>query len=146
MHRLQNLTSLESLFLNGFSNLISFSQGRLPRLNLTLFIIWQFEKLKLLPEGMHILFPSLPSLQLYDCPEIESFPEGGLPFSLHLLAIRNCSKLTSRRREWDLQRLLYLKHFTLAGDRWGESFPEDGVESFPEEGLLPSTLMSLCVE
>ncbi|CAL5444307.1 unnamed protein product [Camellia sinensis] len=126
---LQNLTSLESLFLNGFSNLISFLRGGLPGLNLTDFRIWHCEKLK--------------SLQ------IESFPEGGLPASLHSLEITNCSKLIARRREWDLQRLPSLRHFTLAGKyvmEWGESFREDGVESFPEEGLLPLTLMSLWIE
>ncbi|KAL7162008.1 hypothetical protein ACSBR2_042473 [Camellia fascicularis] len=143
---LQNLTSLESLSLNGFPNLISFPRGGLPGLNLTHFTIWHCAKLKSLPEGMHTLFPSLQSLVLSGCPEIESFPEGGLPSSLHSLKIRNCSKLTARRREWDLQRLPSLRHFTLAGQRRGESFPEDGVESFPEEGLLPSTLMSLRIE
>ncbi|KAF5932693.1 hypothetical protein HYC85_028864 [Camellia sinensis] len=143
---LQNLTSLESLFLNGFSNLISFPRGGLPGLNLTDFTIWHCAKLKSLPEGMHTLFPSLQSLELYDCPEIESFPEGGLPSSLHSLEIRNCGKLTARRREWDLQRLPSLRHFRLVGEYWRQFFPEDGVESFPEEGLLPSTLMSLSIE
>ncbi|CAL5361708.1 unnamed protein product [Camellia sinensis] len=112
-------------------------------------MIWHCEKLKSLPEGMHTLFPSLQSLELYGCPEIESFPEGGLPASLHSLEITNCSKLIARRREWDLQRLPFLRHFTLAGKyvmEWGESFLEDGVESFPEEGLLPLTLMSLWIE
>ncbi|CAL5444297.1 unnamed protein product [Camellia sinensis] len=146
---LQNMTSLESLFLNGFFNLISFPRGGLPRLNLTKFTIWQCWKLKSLPEGMHTLFPSLQSLELMDCPEIECFPESGLPSSLDSLEIKNCSKLTARRREWDLQRLPSLTHFRLAGEHvrnWGQSFPEDGVESFPEEGLLPSTLMSLRIE
>ncbi|XP_028118906.1 putative disease resistance protein At3g14460 [Camellia sinensis] len=146
---LQNLTSLESLFLNGFFNLISFPRGGLPRLNLTKFTIWQCWKLKSLPEGMHTLFPSLQSLELMDCSEIECFPESGLPSSLDSLEIENCSKLTARRREWDLQRLPSLRHFRLAGEHvrnWGQSFPEDGVESFPEEGLLPSTLMSLRIE
>ncbi|KAI7985761.1 putative disease resistance protein [Camellia lanceoleosa] len=143
---LQNLTSLESLFLNGFSNLISFPRGGLPGINLTDFTIWHCAKLKSLPERMHTLFPSLQSLELYDCPEIESLPEGGLPSSLHSLEIRNCSKLTARRREWDLQRLPSLRHFRLVGEYWRQFFPEDGVESFPEEGLLPSTLMSLSIE
>ncbi|CAL5361710.1 unnamed protein product [Camellia sinensis] len=143
---LQNLTSLESLFLNGFSNLIFFPRGGLPGLNLTDFTIWHCAKLKSLPEGMHTLFPSLQSLELYDCPEIESFPEGGLPSSLHSLEIRNCGKLTARRREWDLQRLPSLRHFRLVGEYWRQFCPEDGVESFPEEGLLPSTLMSLSIE
>ncbi|CAL5361697.1 unnamed protein product [Camellia sinensis] len=104
---LQNLTSLEFLYLHGFSNLISFPRGGLPGLNLTHFWFGRCKKLKSLPEGMHTLFPSLQSLKLWGCPEIESFPEGGLPSSLP-------------RHRW--------------------------VESFPEEGLLPSTLMSLRIE
>ncbi|XP_028099995.1 putative disease resistance RPP13-like protein 1 isoform X2 [Camellia sinensis] len=135
---LQNLASLESLFLSGFSNLISFPQGGLPGLKLTNFRIRQCKKLESLPEGMHALFPSLQSLELVGCREIKSFPEGGLPSSLRSLEIQNCSKLTVRRREWDLQRLPSLRHFRLVGG--------DGVESFPEEGLLPATLMSLRID
>ncbi|KAF7132121.1 hypothetical protein RHSIM_Rhsim09G0040600 [Rhododendron simsii] len=51
------------------------------------------KKLKALPEQMHTLLPSLQSLTLIDCPEIESFPEGGLPSKLDNLYIRNCKKL-----------------------------------------------------
>ncbi|THF97519.1 hypothetical protein TEA_007740 [Camellia sinensis var. sinensis] len=94
-------------------------------------------------------FPKLRSLEIESCrnfEKIESFPEGGLPSSLHSLEIRNCGKLTARRREWDLQRLPSLRHFRLVGEYWRQFFPEDGVESFPEEGLLPSTLMSLSIE
>ncbi|KAI8025421.1 putative disease resistance protein [Camellia lanceoleosa] len=149
---LQNLTSLESLLLNGLSNnMVSFPQGGLPLPNLTNFSIYGCYKLKSLPEGMHTLLPSLKSLDLYNCPEIESFPEGGLPSNLSSLEIWNCSKLTACRREWNLQRLPSLRHFTLTGEYDGLSFPEDGmeffpkdrVESFPEEGLLPSTLITL---
>ncbi|GMQ09405.1 hypothetical protein CsSME_00052795 [Camellia sinensis var. sinensis] len=116
MLRLQNLTSLESLFLNGFSNLIYFPQGGLLGLNLIDFRIWRCEKLKLLPEGMHTLFPYLQSLELYGCLEIESFPESGLPSSLHSLEIQNCNKLTTHQKEWDLQRLHSFRQFTLAGN------------------------------
>ncbi|XP_016478649.2 putative disease resistance RPP13-like protein 1 [Nicotiana tabacum] len=73
------------------------------------------EKLKSLPEHMQELLPSLKKLELYDCPEIESFPEGGLPFSLEVLKIELCKKLVNGRKEWGLQRLpclteLYIKH------------------------------------
>ncbi|CAL5381766.1 unnamed protein product [Camellia sinensis] len=143
---LQNLTSLESLLLNGLSdNMVSFPRGGLPLPNLTNFSIWCCYKLKSLPEGMHTLLPSLKSLELSDCPEIESFPEGGLPSNLSSLEIRNCSKLTARRREWNLQRLPSLRHFTLTGE-YNMSFPEDGMDFFPEEWLLPSTLISLDIE
>ncbi|PHU03836.1 hypothetical protein BC332_29087 [Capsicum chinense] len=47
--------------------------------------------------------------------EIESFPNGGLPFNLQFLSINNCEKLVNGRKEWRLQRLsslrdLYIYH------------------------------------
>ncbi|PHT35015.1 hypothetical protein CQW23_26815 [Capsicum baccatum] len=73
------------------------------------------EKLKRLPERMQELLPSLKGLQLWNCPEIESFPDGGLPFNLQLLVIDDCKKLVNGRKEWHLQRLpslreLYIIH------------------------------------
>ncbi|KAI8537758.1 hypothetical protein RHMOL_Rhmol09G0049400 [Rhododendron molle] len=112
---LQNLTLLETLTIGGC------------------------KKLKALPEQMHTLLPSLQSLSLMDCPEIESFPEGGLPSKLGTLDIRNCKKLVGGRRDWGVQTLPSLTSFLM----WGES--EDVFESFPEEGLLPSTLTYLCL-
>ncbi|KAG5531054.1 hypothetical protein RHGRI_025869 [Rhododendron griersonianum] len=111
---LQNLTLLESLTIEGC------------------------KKLKALPEQMHTLLPSLRSLSLEDCPEIESFPKGGLPSKLGELYIRNCKKLVGGRRDWGLQTLPSLAMFSLLGGS------EDVLESFPEEGLLPSTLTRLC--
>ncbi|KAK4709469.1 hypothetical protein R3W88_030394 [Solanum pinnatisectum] len=49
---------------------------------MTSLIIFRCLKLKWLPERMQELLPSLKDLELNDCPEIESFPEGGLPFNL----------------------------------------------------------------
>nr|AAU90291.2 Disease resistance protein I2, putative [Solanum demissum] len=63
------------------------------------------KKLKWLPERMQELLPSLKVLDLRNCPEIEFFPEGGLPFNLQALGIRNCNKLVNGRKEWRLQRL-----------------------------------------
>nr|XP_016443794.1 PREDICTED: putative disease resistance protein At3g14460 [Nicotiana tabacum] len=63
------------------------------------------QKLKLPPEGMHELLPSLKKLVLENCPETESFPEGGLPFNLEVLQIVDCKKLVNGRKEWRLQRL-----------------------------------------
>ncbi|KAG5578535.1 hypothetical protein H5410_058669 [Solanum commersonii] len=48
--------------------------------------------LKSLPEHMQELLPSLKELQLWRCPEIESFPEGGLPFNLQVLWINKCNE------------------------------------------------------
>ncbi|GFZ02616.1 NB-ARC domain-containing disease resistance protein [Actinidia rufa] len=137
---LQNLTSLESVWINYCSNFVSFPQGGLPAPNLTTLWVFRCQKLKALPDQMHTLLPSLQSSWISSCPEIESFPEGGLPSKLRSLHIQDCDKLVTRRREWGLQRLLSLTHFTISGKR------EEDVEYFPEEGLLPSTLMSLRIE
>ncbi|KAF3632847.1 putative NEDD8-activating enzyme E1 regulatory subunit-like isoform X1 [Capsicum annuum] len=67
------------------------------------------KKLKRLPERMQELLPSLKELQLFNCPEMESFPDGGLPFNLQILDIWDCEKLVNGRKEWRLQRLLSLR-------------------------------------
>ncbi|KAL3354846.1 hypothetical protein AABB24_019104 [Solanum stoloniferum] len=75
---------------------------------MTSLLIDDCKKLKWLPERMQELLPSLNDLYLIICPEIESFPEGGLPFNLQLLFINNCKKLVNGRKEWHLQRLTEL--------------------------------------
>ncbi|KAI8548357.1 hypothetical protein RHMOL_Rhmol07G0267700 [Rhododendron molle] len=130
-----NLTSLSIYDCN---NMLSFPCGGLPAPNLSSLSLRRCEKLKALPEQMHTLLPSLGNLKLRDCPEIESFPGGGLPSKLGYLDIRDCKKLVGGRRDWGLQTLPSLGTLYL----YGES--EDALESFPEEGLLPSTLKFLC--
>ncbi|KAM3303246.1 putative disease resistance protein [Capsicum chacoense] len=66
---------------------------------ITSLFIWDCEKLKRLPEHMQELLPSLMRLTLGNCPEIESFPDGGLPFNLQVLRIFNCKKLVNGRKE-----------------------------------------------
>ncbi|PHT35112.1 hypothetical protein CQW23_26912 [Capsicum baccatum] len=61
--------------------------------------IFNCKKLKRLPECMQELLPSLEELTLSDCPEMESFPNGGLTFNLQLLMIDNCQKLVNGRKE-----------------------------------------------
>ncbi|KAH7859027.1 hypothetical protein Vadar_030634 [Vaccinium darrowii] len=132
----QNLTLLEHLAISNCNNMVSFPCGGIPAPQLSNLWIFDCKKLKALPEQMHTLLPSLQSLQLKDCPEIESLPEGGLPSKLCSLDIMNCEKLVGDRRNWGLQRLTSLRYLSLS-DRV--------VESFPEEGLLPSTLTRLRV-
>lgn len=83
-------------------------------------------------------FTNLHSLTLFDCPQLESFPGGGLPSSLSSLNIYSCPELFASREEWGLFQLHSLKKLTLS-DLFGN------VESFPEENLLPPTLESLRV-
>ncbi|AES69123.1 putative P-loop containing nucleoside triphosphate hydrolase, leucine-rich repeat domain, L [Medicago truncatula] len=88
-----------------------------------------------LPLELH-LFTSLRSLYLDDCPELESFPMGGLPSNLRDLRIHNCPKLIGSREEWGLFQLNSLKWFSVSDEF-------ENVESFPEENLLPPTLKDL---
>uniref|UniRef100_M1CYU6 CC-NBS-LRR protein n=1 Tax=Solanum tuberosum TaxID=4113 RepID=M1CYU6_SOLTU len=78
--------------------------------------IHRCEKLKSLPEHMQKLLPSLSHLFLQSCPEIKSFPEGGLPFSLEFLEIEFCDKLENDRKEWHLQRLPCLRKLHILHD------------------------------
>ncbi|KAE9459892.1 hypothetical protein C3L33_08203, partial [Rhododendron williamsianum] len=134
---LQNLPLLETLYIRFCDNMVSFPGRGLPAPNLSDLWVCYCKKLKALPEQMRTLLPSLQRLIVWICPEIESFPEGGLPYKLHVLWIWNCKKLVGNRRDWGLQTLPYLSTFTLEGES------EDVLESFPEEGLLPSTLTKL---
>ncbi|WMV55816.1 hypothetical protein MTR67_049201, partial [Solanum verrucosum] len=97
------------------------------------------KKLKWLPERMQELLPSLKRLHLRDCPEIESFPEGGLPFNLKFLVINNCKKLVNGRKEWRLQRLSCLIQLFIYHDGSDEEFV--GGENWE----LPSSIQTLTI-
>ncbi|CDP13828.1 unnamed protein product [Coffea canephora] len=108
--------------------------------SLTRLIISNCKKFMPLPQRMESVLPSLRSLSVFNCPEIECFSEGGFPSTLQSLDIDNCKMLMSRRREWGLEKLTYLTHLTIRG-------PCDEVESFPEEDWrLPCTLQDLCLD
>ncbi|PHU03931.1 hypothetical protein BC332_29182 [Capsicum chinense] len=99
--------------------------------NLTKFLIpngterlslWYCENLKILSVAcgtqmmsLNIL-PSLKELRLSRCLEIESFPDGGLPFNLQLLEISYCEKLVNGRKKWRLQRLPSLRELEIRHD------------------------------
>ncbi|KAF7137296.1 hypothetical protein RHSIM_Rhsim07G0060600 [Rhododendron simsii] len=137
---LQNLTSLQSLDISGCNNMVFFPCGGLLAPNMSCLHVFHCKKLKALPEQMHTLLPSLQTFGIWDCPEIESFPKGGLPSKVRNFGVGNCKKLLGGRRDWGLQSLPSLMRFALyAGS-------EDVLESFPEEGLLPSTLTTLWIK
>nr|XP_048330896.1 putative disease resistance RPP13-like protein 1 [Ziziphus jujuba var. spinosa] len=69
------LLSLTSFELKGCTKFVSFHQGGLPAPNLKYFCIADCINLRSLPQHMHTLLPSLQSLSLANCPELESFPE-----------------------------------------------------------------------
>ncbi|XP_059652810.1 putative disease resistance protein At3g14460 [Cornus florida] len=123
-----------------YPRMVSFSQGGLAAPNLTYFSVSHCKNLKSLPQRMPTLLPSLEVLLINNCPEIESFPDGGLPSNLRELVIQhNCEKLVKGRMGWGLQTLQSLEKFTITGEY------KEVLESFPEEWLLPTTLTNLCL-
>ncbi|KAK1551693.1 hypothetical protein Q3G72_002981 [Acer saccharum] len=74
------LPSLEELFIQECGELKSFGIKKYPKLqNLK---IQNCVKLRSMPEQMHMLLSSLQTLNITGCPELVSFPDGGLPPSL----------------------------------------------------------------
>lgn len=116
---------------------MALTQGGLPAPNLQYLTIFNCRKLKSLPQGMHALLTSLKQLTVRDCPETDSFPEGGLPTKLSWLYIWNCNKLMARGVKQGLETPLSLVFLSVRGSK------EEILETFPEEWLLQSTLPSL---
>lgn len=128
-------SSLTFIELGDCPKLVSFPQGGLHAPNLKEFDIQDCKKLRSLPEHMNTLLPSLQSLSIWNCPQLEPFPECPLPSHLFKLQITRCDKLFASCRQWGLQTLTTLS----IGD------VEDVLDSFPEEGLLPTTLIHLTI-
>ncbi|XP_027339032.1 putative disease resistance protein At3g14460 [Abrus precatorius] len=91
--RIYECKNLESLSISGCSNLAWFPREGFAAPNLTGFVVRNCHNLKCLPGHMNTLLPKLEYLSVSDCPEIEAFPEGGLPPNLTRLTINNCEKL-----------------------------------------------------
>ncbi|KAG5584696.1 hypothetical protein H5410_045130 [Solanum commersonii] len=127
-------TSNESFYIGNCKNLEKLSVA-LPSA-MTSLSIGYCEKLKWLPDHMQELLPSLKGLHLSNCPEIESFPQGGLPFNLQQLEIINCKKLVNGRKEWCLQRLSRLRELELV-------IYHDGSDEEMEHWELPCSIRRL---
>ncbi|KAH0777265.1 hypothetical protein KY290_008676 [Solanum tuberosum] len=129
-------TATESLHIWSCENVekLSVACGGTQMTSLT---ILYCKKLKWLPERMQELLPSLKELELINCPEIDSFPEGGLPFNLQLLWISECKKLVNGRKEWGLQRLPCLRVLIIYHDGSDEEIV--GGENWE----LPSSIQTL---
>ncbi|KAE8669418.1 hypothetical protein F3Y22_tig00112243pilonHSYRG00066 [Hibiscus syriacus] len=141
-HR-QHPACLDSLTIASCLNLISLGiEDGLCVTNLTRLWLWDCIGLKSLPEQMKSVFPSLVSLEIENCPEIESVPKAGLPSKLKEIRIFGSDKLVGSlicgKREWSLQRLPSLSYFCFSGQ-------ELDMECFPDELTLPSSLESLSV-
>ncbi|OMO87039.1 Disease resistance protein [Corchorus capsularis] len=117
--------------------------------NLTTLNLLRCGKLKALPEQMHSLFPSLEEFWIEECPKIEGFPKEGLPSKLKRLSIGGgCKKVIEgmmigrRDRKWSLHSLPSLEYLSISGEGGEE---KEGIESFPDEHLLPSSLTRLLI-
>ncbi|CAN6556503.1 unnamed protein product [Malus baccata var. baccata] len=131
--------SLDVLKIKGCPEFVGFPHEGLQAPNLKMMEIYECNKFMSLPEEMHTLLPSLESLFIFESPELESFPEGGLPSKLRSLRIWSCKKLMANRMRWGLQTITSLKRLNVDFSGCEEYI----IESFPEEGLLPTTLSSL---
>ncbi|KAK7318932.1 hypothetical protein RJT34_03641 [Clitoria ternatea] len=61
--------------------------------NLTTLFLNNCPVLKSLPSRMNTLLPKLHRLEITRCPQIDAFPEGGLPPNLEILRIEECGNL-----------------------------------------------------
>ncbi|KAF3959650.1 hypothetical protein CMV_015558 [Castanea mollissima] len=122
----RDVSSLTHLRISCCPNFVSFFSGGICAPNLTSMTIKNCNKLKLLPENLRTILPSLDFLAVGECPELESFPEGGLPLNLATLSVWDCDKLFSRRMEWGLQDLHSLTRINISSKcKEVESFPEE---------------------
>ncbi|KAM3396897.1 putative disease resistance RPP13-like protein 1 [Capsicum galapagoense] len=145
--RVDECQSLTKLFIPaGTENIRIFGCGNLeilsvacvtPMMALRGLSIGNCEKLKSLPEQMQELLPSLNELYLTYCPELESFPEGGLPLNLQVLGIYYCRKLVKGRKEWHLQRPPCLRELNIFHDGSDEEILAN------ENWELPCSIRSL---
>ncbi|KAK1553030.1 hypothetical protein Q3G72_027499 [Acer saccharum] len=130
----KNHKSLEKLQIRDCPKLLSFPEGGLRTPNLITIVLCNCKNLKVLPEHLHKL-TTLLRLDIEACPELESIPEGGLPCNLNYIRISSCDKLTPRT-EWGMLKLENLDYFEIEGGC-------RDLESFPEQNLLPSSIIKL---
>jgi len=131
--RSESLKSLKSLEIEHCPNFVSFLGEGLCAPNLIRFRVCDCEKLKSLPDQMGTLLPKMEYLIISNCQQIESFPGGGMPPNLRTVEIENCEKLLSSKA-WVCMDMV--TSLIVSG-------PCDGINSFPEEALLPPSLTSL---
>ncbi|XP_075648760.1 putative disease resistance protein At3g14460 [Castanea sativa] len=120
------------------SNFVPFPSKGLCAPNLRKIEVSDCENLKSLPETMHTLLPSLMTLRLVRCPELESVANGSFPSNLQILEICYCNKFFPCYMQWSLQSLHSLKEFIIA-------YQGNKVDSFPDEALLPPSLIRFSI-
>ncbi|KRH13355.1 hypothetical protein GLYMA_15G233100v4 [Glycine max] len=134
--------ALRTLRLSGFRNLLMITQDQTHN-HLEVLAFGKCPQLESLPGSMHMLLPSLKELVIKDCPRVESFPEGGLPSNLKKIELYKCSSGLIRCSSGLMASLK-----GALGDN--PSLESLGIgkldaESFPDEGLLPLSLINLSI-
>ncbi|CAL0314651.1 unnamed protein product [Lupinus luteus] len=119
------LRTLEIWYCNNF---VSFPIEGLAAPSMTMLVLSNCKKLKSLPCHMNTHLPNLKSLHINRCPEIELFPDGGLPPNLKILFIGKSDKLVSNLSSIGVHEGLIALYI---------SGPCESVESFPKGLLLP---------
>ncbi|KAL5564774.1 hypothetical protein UlMin_027938 [Ulmus minor] len=80
------------------------------------------------PSGQQMItnpFSSLHSIDVWNCPSLESLFGMSFPSHLNSLQIDFCKMLWQNRMNWDLQSLSSLKYLRLGGVEEVDSFPEE---------------------
>nr|XP_007150966.1 hypothetical protein PHAVU_004G009300g [Phaseolus vulgaris]ESW22960.1 hypothetical protein PHAVU_004G009300g [Phaseolus vulgaris] len=88
----------------------------------------------LFPKPMQILFSSLTGLHITMCPEVELFPDGGLPLNIKTMSLSCLKLIASLRDNLDPNTSLQILFIE-----------RSEVECFPDEVLLPRSLTSLYI-
>ncbi|PON63967.1 NB-ARC domain containing protein [Parasponia andersonii] len=112
--------------------------------SLSILRIWRCEQLKaIIPNSRaqqtEATFPSLLTMEIKDCPELESFLGGGLYSNLDTITISSCKKLFVNHSSWNMQRFTSIRSLHI------NNISEGVLDSFPDEGLLPTSLTSLSI-
>ncbi|CAK8530603.1 unnamed protein product [Lathyrus sativus] len=129
------LPNLIDIDIRGCPKFVSFPREGLSAPSLTSLSVTRCLNLKSLPCHINTLVPKLKQMYIHDCPEMETFPEGGMPPSLRSLRVGNCKKLL---------RNPSLSFFDMLSSLSIEDL-YNGVECFPNNGfaLLPPSLTNL---
>ncbi|RYR25526.1 hypothetical protein Ahy_B02g059327 isoform D [Arachis hypogaea] len=122
-------TALHRLVISKCPNFVSFPGEGLAMPNLAYFVVMKCYKLKSLPCHMNVLLPSLEFLNIYGCPGIQAFPEGGLPPNLKKLYVGGC--------DMQLSSLSSMGNFEALTRLNIEGAGCDSIKSFPQVGSLP---------
>ncbi|KAK0573019.1 hypothetical protein LWI29_001959 [Acer saccharum] len=133
----QELKFLQDLDISDCDDLEFFSGRWMQTPNLASLSLSNCKNLGSMPEQMHTLHTSLQAFCLSYCPKLESFPNGGWPPNLYLLLIENCDHLTPQK-DCGLNKMTLLTRMTIIVGC-------SDLKLFPEEGLLPASLISVQV-